>query len=185
MNQIGEKLGIPPSVVCYILIKANVKRRSFSDATSNTYTTRFKKPQFKIRNNLSLDQKELRIAGVMLYWGEGSKRNNRVSFANSDPEMIKVFLCFLREICGVSEERLRASLHMYPDHNEEHLIYFWSSVTSIPKSRFWKTFIHVGRKGTYKRKSLYGTLALSYSDKRLLKQILDWIEEYKRKVLPG
>lgn len=184
MAQIAEKLHVSFSVVQYALIKGNVARRSISEAITNVYITRFNKPGFKIKRDLSIVERRLQIAGIMLYWGEGGKRNSKVTFSNSDPEMIRVFLRFLREICGISESRLKAGLHIYPDHNESQLIGFWSSITAIPSSRFYKPFLHIGSKGTYKRKSLYGTLVLSYSDKSLLGQILAWIEEYKKETLP-
>src|SRR5437879_1769492 len=36
------------------------------------------------------------IAGCMLYWAEGSKSRNSVQFVNSDPEMVRFFVRFLR-----------------------------------------------------------------------------------------
>ena len=115
----------------------------------------------------------------MLYWGEGAKTGGSVKFANSDPEMIKVFLNFLREICGIHEERLKALIHIYPDHNESELKFFWSESTGIPMERFYKSHVHNGKVGTYKNKSRYGTIAINYSDKKLLHVLLSWIDQYK------
>ncbi|MDP3956650.1 MAG: hypothetical protein Q8P97_01500 [bacterium] len=179
MVQIADKLNISPASVRHYLDKAGIKRRSISEAVTAINITRFNKVVFKLKSNLSITDKELKIAGAMLYWGEGAKGGGTVKFANSDPEMIKVFLCFLRKVCGIHEERLKALIHMYPDHNEQKLQKFWSSVTKISKNRFYKSYVHVGRVGTYKYKSLYGTLALNYSDKRLLETILFWINEYR------
>jgi transposase-like protein len=41
-------------------------------------------------------------AGCMLYWAEGSKGRNQINFANSDPEMVRFFVRFLRTYgtCG-------------------------------------------------------------------------------------
>jgi hypothetical protein len=36
------------------------------------------------------------LLGCMLYWAEGSKSRNSVIFCNSDPEMLRAFLAFLR-----------------------------------------------------------------------------------------
>jgi len=38
----------------------------------------------------------------MLYWAEGSKQRNRLTFANSDVEMVRFFSRFLRECLGVA-----------------------------------------------------------------------------------
>ena len=115
----------------------------------------------------------------MLYWGEGAKTGGTVKFANSDPLMIKVFLRFLREVCGIVENRLKVLIHMYPDHDEKFLKKFWSTTCKIPYSRFYRSFIHAGLKGTYKNKSHYGTLSVNYSDKKLLLQILLWGRKYQ------
>ncbi|MBI2035856.1 MAG: hypothetical protein HYT12_04245 [Candidatus Liptonbacteria bacterium] len=182
MDQIAKRLGMGPSGVRYWLDKAGIKSRSISEAINILYTNKFGKKQFILKNHLSRNDERLKVAGIMLYWGEGSKTNNSVKFANSDPAMIKVFLKFLRTICGISERRMKALIHMYPDLNEEKLLEFWSKVTKIPKTNFYKSFVHGGKGGTYKNKSIYGTLAISYCDKLLLKQILAWIEEYRIKL---
>jgi len=55
----------------------------------------------------SLDEKEFFIAGAALYWAEGFKKDSRLGFANSDPDMIKFFLKWLIKSCGVSKEEIR------------------------------------------------------------------------------
>jgi len=53
----------------------------------------------------------LHRAGCMLYWAEGSKSKNKVTFTNADPEMVHLFLRFLRECYGVGDERLTLSVN--------------------------------------------------------------------------
>ena len=36
------------------------------------------------------------IAGCVLYWAEGSKRRNSLTLTNADPDLVEVFLRFLR-----------------------------------------------------------------------------------------
>jgi len=182
MAQIADRLNISFSAVRYCLDRNDIKRRNISDAITNLHRTKFHRKPFQLKQKLSKKDLELRIAGAMLYWGEGNKSGGTVKFTNSDYMMIKVFLKFLREICGVEKKRIKALVHLYPDHDEKKIVKFWSSVTEIPVSRFYPSYIHQGGKGTYRNKSLYGTLALSYSDKKLLGQILSWIEEYKEKL---
>lgn len=118
--------------------------------------------------------------------GEGTKNGGVVALSNSDPDIIKVFLCFLRRVCGITEDRLRILLHIYKDQNENQLKKFWSSVTTIPLRQFVKTYMHKGKKGTYKNKSHYGTISLRYSDKRLLEYILSCIKKFTKQWLtPG
>ena len=180
MAQIAEKLKLSPSTIRYWLDKNNIKRRTRSEAINDWYLTKFHKIPFQLKDRLSDDEKTLKTAGIMLYWGEGAKSGNVVKFTNSDPYMIKLFLKFLRGICGIDEKRLKALLHIYPDHNEKELLLFWAEKTKIPKERFYKSYLHVGKKGTYKQKSKFGTLTVNYPDKRLFKLILDWINDYKK-----
>ena len=182
MQQIADKLQVSSSGVRHHLVKNGVDRRSLSEAIFSLNATRFGKKAFKLKKILTVKDRELLIAGTMLYWGEGAKKGGTVNFVNSNPEMIIIFLRFLRRICGISEDRLKALIHLYPDHNEEDLKIFWSTITEIPNKRFYRSFVHVGKVGTYKRRSQYGTLALSYADKRLLNTILVWIDEYKSKL---
>jgi len=179
MAQIAERLGVSPSTVRYWLDKNQIPRRPIKEAIDNLYFTKFHKNPFKLKTNLSHRDDILKTAGIMLYWGEGGKSGNVVKFTNSDPQMIRLFMRFLRDICGIREERIRALIHIYPDHNGDKLKSFWSDITGIPKKYFYKSYTHKGKTGTYKNKSLWGTLAISYGDKRLLATLLEWIGEYK------
>ena len=58
-----------------------------------------------------LTERELAIAGAVAYWAEGTKRKpwrrtERVIFTNSDVDMIRLFLAFLR-LMAVPDDRLR------------------------------------------------------------------------------
>jgi hypothetical protein len=179
MVQIGEKLSISPSTVRRILDINNIPRRSISDEITNLFITKFGKVPCRPKQELSSMEIDLKITGIMLYWGEGAKSSGAVNFSNSNPEMIKVFLLFLRTICGVDEKRIKILIHTYPDQNYDGLQKFWMKMTHIKKENFYRPHVHCGKIGSYKNKSLYGTASVSYCDKRLLKVILNWINEYK------
>jgi hypothetical protein len=188
MVQIAEKLLVSPSKVRRILDANNIQRRSISDAITNIFITKFKKIPFQLKQNLSSEENDLKITGIMLYWGEGAKNSGSVNFSNSNPEMIKVFLLFLRDICGVDEKRIKILIHTYPDQDYNFLEKFWMTATHIKKENFYRPHTHLGKIGSYKNKSLYGTASISYCDARLLKVILGWIAEYKNiflKIMPA
>lgn len=180
ISGVSTKLNLPESTVVYYLKKHGIQRRTRSEAINHLYVTRFGKKPYKLKQSLSPKDQKLKTAAIMLYWGEGTKGRDTVCFTNSNPEMIRIFLLFLREICGVSEERLRALVHAYPDHDLNYLENFWSKTTGIVPENFNRAYLHIGKKGTYKNKSQYGTISISYSDKKLLDQILFWIEEFKK-----
>jgi len=183
VKQIADLLSITSAKVRRQLDKEHVKRRNRSEAIKYLNLTKFKKEQFVLKNKLNIKDEKLKIAGVMIYWGEGTKQGNTVTLSNSNPKIILLFLKFLRNICGISDKRLRALIHRYPDQNEKNLLDYWSSITGIPKTQFCKSFLHnkVSR-GTYKSLAEHGTLSLRYSDKSLLEMINIWIDEYYNKL---
>ena len=123
------------------------------------------------------------VVGATLYWAEGWNRDTEgkghgVCFVNSDPDMIKLFLRFLREIIHVSEDKFRVDIHIYPSINEKSAIRFWSKVTNIPKERFRITQqISRASKGKRPKNSLpYGTLKLDATRRQNFFKIKGWID---------
>ena len=179
MGQIAQRLGITDARVRYSLVKQGIPRRSISDAITNLNITKYGKKPFQVPAKLSPELEKLKLAGIMLYWGEGSKSGNVVQFSNSDPEMVRVFLAFLRNVCQIDENRLKAIIHLYPDHDIKKLESFWKRVTLIYSRNFYPSHIHASKPGSYRKKSVYGTISVKYPDTRLLFTILHWIDEYR------
>lgn len=51
------------------------------------------------------------VAGVMLYWGEGDKASwSGVRMSNTDPQLLKLFVTFLHDICGLETKDIKASV---------------------------------------------------------------------------
>ncbi len=177
-QQIAERLTLNPSRVRWVLKKHKIQKRTISEAVRQLYITKFNKKEFLLNTKLTPEQEKLKIAGVMLYWGEGTKKGYNVALANSDPLMVAIFVRFLREICGIEESRLHITLHHYPDHDEATLKKFWSKTLKVPLKQFYLSYMHFNTKGSYKKKSQYGTVSVQYSDVALLKVINSWISEY-------
>jgi hypothetical protein len=59
---------------------------------------------------------KLYVIGCMLYWAEGSRNRNKPVFTNSDPEMVRVFLNFLRSAFDVPADRIRLTCNLFADH---------------------------------------------------------------------
>lgn len=91
---------------------------------------------------LPLSQRELLIAGLFLYWGEGSKTIPSVtSLSNTNPKVVKFFLYWLKEVIKVSTERIVVRIHLYKDMDQEKEIDYWSKQLKISKTRFRKPYI--------------------------------------------
>lgn len=123
--------------------------------------------------------------GAALYICEGTKarilrtRKNQkifsVEFTNKDPRVIKIFLQFLRETIQAQEDRIKAELFIYQDHQEFYLKEFWSRITNIPVERFQKT-IHLKQKNSKYQPNPLGTLKIRYSHKTDFLKIQSIIE---------
>ena len=177
VEEVAEKLGLSFWKVYNLMRENNIPRRDYSQANYVKYS-RFK-PRFLLKENLDLNDEHLKIAGIMLYWAEGYKGGYGVDFANSDPRMIKLFLLFLRNICGIKEERLRVYLYIHEDKNIDGIKKFWNGVTQIPISQFNKPYIKKVKPDSKNRAKMpNGLIHIRYYDKKLLHIILNWIDEY-------
>jgi hypothetical protein len=175
VNEISNKLGVSFWQLYNLMDKFNIPRRNQSLVN---YVVNKDMPQFEIKKHLSLFEDKLKIAGIMLYWAEGTLRGNSVYFANSNSEMVKVFLRFLREVCGVKENRLRVYLYAYDCQNIKALKLYWHKITKIPLGQFIKPYIRKSSISLSQRKLPYGLIHVRYNDKRLQEQIKNWIDEF-------
>ncbi len=130
----------------------------------------------------SFKNNPLFLAGLMLYWGEGDSKieNCQVRLTNTDPEMIRVFSNFLQKICLVPLEKIRASLILYPDLNEQECKIFWSNVSGIPENQFFKTQFIKGRHPT--RRLSKGMCLVSFTSRGLKEKIFVWLKLYQKEL---
>ena len=107
----------------------------------------------------------------IFYQCEGSKADRGVRFANSNPEIVRVFLFVLRSCFLIKEDRLHVRVHIHDYHDDEKIRKYWSEVTKVPVSRFYKSFI---KRSDHKFKHLdyKGCVHISYSDSHISRVIL-------------
>lgn len=125
----------------------------------------------------SLSLRELKIAGAMLYWAEGSKsaEEEMVVIANSDPQLVALALRWLRFICGAADHKMRIQMHIHTDLDEEECLQFWMQVTGLPRAQFLKTQIKPSSLGHRKKRLYRGTIQIRVSDRSLYRRIQGWI----------
>lgn len=88
-----------------------------------------------------LDDKHLWLAGIMLYWAEGSKAkeyniSQQTQFTNSDPKMIKLFLLWLGKVLKIQSDQLVFSIFIHTSGNVTNALNFWSKVTGCDIGSF-------------------------------------------------
>ncbi|MFJ4621408.1 hypothetical protein [Streptomyces sp. NPDC088812] len=91
----------------------------------------------------ALSDRELFLLGVGLYWAEGSKdkpyeRREVVTFVNSDPGMIEVFLAWL-DLLGVERDRLRFTVMIHENADVPAAERYWADLVGADRTAFNKT----------------------------------------------
>ncbi len=112
--------------------------------------------------------------GVMLYWAEGDKTQERVGFTNADPLMIRFMMRWFREICRVPEDKFRVYLSIMVLHDKKGSEEFWSETTKIPLNQFGKTRIKQTSLIGKRNPSYMGTCRIVICDKNLFRKITGW-----------
>lgn len=89
----------------------------------------------------NLSYSELRIAGLALYWSEGSKKARRIELCNSDPNLINFFINWLDKIYHIPKSDLKCYVGINEVHKnrETEVKSYWAGITGITLDNFTKT----------------------------------------------
>lgn len=85
------------------------------------------------------------IAGLMIYQAAGDRKSGQIRLSTGCMESQRVFIRFLREYLGVSNEQIRFWLLLYHTHNETDCARKWSKQFKLSTNRFGKTQVVPGR----------------------------------------
>ncbi len=121
-----------------------------------------------------LSKRELFLAGLFLYWAEGSKTTNAsVGLTNTNPSMLKFYIRWL-ELFGITNKDLKVSLHLYSDMNIKKQEKYWSKQLHIPTSQFRKSYIKktLSTSITYHNGFGQGTCTVMASGARFFERVL-------------
>jgi hypothetical protein len=112
----------------------------------------------------TLTAREQLYIGAALYWSEGFKKDSRIGFANSDLKMIRFFLKWLIDECGVlgSQFRFRVGVNFSHKNRIEEIEAYWSSAIHYPMSQFQKPFFQksIWKKHYRNSSDYYGVLRI-------------------------
>lgn len=130
------------------------------------------------------------VAGVMLYWAEGSKSETteRTQFCNSDPKMIRIMMQWFRKYCNIEEKKFTVTIHAHSLHCRKEIEIYWSDITGIPLTQFYKTQIKPTSLGHRKNKLYNGTCAVRIYNKNVFRKIKGWklgLTEYFESICSG
>jgi hypothetical protein len=147
------------------LMTEGLKRRRAADQE--------KRRQSKLaarREAQELSDRDLFLAGVALYWAEGSKskpydRRERAVFVNSDPGVIQVYLAWL-DLLGVSRDRLRFRVLIHESADVDAAQRHWADISDVDSSVFQKATLKKHNPKTVRKNTgddYHGCLVVSVS----------------------
>ena len=134
-----------------------------------------------------ISKRELFLIGVALYWAEGSKEKegrpgSGVQFSNSDPKMLKLFIEWLTEICGVEKEDISFGIYIHENskNNLDTVKKYWSEKLNFPLSHFPYAYFKKNKIKTNRKNigdSYFGLLKLKVRKSSTLnRKIAGWIK---------
>ncbi|MCR4311042.1 MAG: helix-turn-helix domain-containing protein, partial [Candidatus Taylorbacteria bacterium] len=80
----------------------------------------------KVRKDIGiLSKREIFLAGLFLYWGEGYKSAPATTgIANTDPAILRIFIRWLNAVKAPTE-KIVARIHIYSDMDKNATINYW------------------------------------------------------------
>ena len=131
---------------------------------------------------LPLSKRDLWIAGIMLYAGEGYKSekvsSQRVELINSNLDILRIFVTFLKKVCLVPKQKIKIRLMLYEDIDLKEGKKYWSQQLGIPEEQFCRPFVKQSYRNTlfrHLRRSEYGTAHVILHDIGVYRKIVGWI----------
>jgi hypothetical protein len=119
-----------------------------------------------------MSPRELFLVGLALYAGEGAKTGNTLRFANSDPNLIRLFLVWLRTSFVIDERKLRVALYLHDGLDLDLAVRYWSDLCLIPRTQFTKPYRAVADASRRVAKHPMGCPSVRYSDVRVFRRVL-------------
>jgi hypothetical protein len=180
LKEISEKLNISKSTASsWLKETAHKERKMCYESRKKTYLNTRK--QYQEEGRIAAKKLDpLHIQGCMLYWGEGEKSVNSLGFSNTDSNMIKTFLSFLRKY--FPEENIILRIVAYTDIlSQEEIEAYWLKETDLSKGSLRTGSYNTSptsSSGKKKGKHPYGCCALKIHSTKAVQHIFGAIQEY-------
>lgn len=189
-----SQLVLPASVLERMLKRTNKTALTKLIARNRTQTSIAQQRARAIRAEAvkhfgQLSRRDLQVAGTALYWAEGYKRVKKrvgkpvtyhsVSLANADPNLVWLFLKFLREIYNVPDHKIRITVRMFEHQSEPMLRAFWAKIAHCDSTAITMSRVGLSRSSAGKRpftQLLHGVANVRVDDTKLFHAIMGSIE---------
>lgn len=129
------------------LLRIEAKREKTIEKYRETMRLKRRKKLRGYYNNqfkkwIPLSEREIYIAGLFLYSGEGDKtKRSTVSLANTDPSVIRFTLLWIMKSLKISPEKIKIQLQLYSDMDVKKETSFWKRELKNKNLKFLKPYI--------------------------------------------
>jgi hypothetical protein len=122
----------------------------------------------------------LHMAGCMLYWAEGAKDRTKMYFVNSDANMLRMFMRFLREEMNVPDSEIVIYIHCHTADVQliEQIQSYWLRALNLPSSSLRKTIHKRGNPDVRHNTLENGVCTIRVYRVDLIQHIYGAIQEY-------
>ncbi len=174
-------VGFPLTAEQMVYLEKSKKKNRFL-SIEKIRTTKQKKREDRINATYekqkehwsSLSKRELELAGIFLYWGEGAKRMNGPIFINNtDPKVLKFTLYWMITSLDIPKENIKVFLQLYKDMDIKKEMEYWSNELNLPLLQFAKPYIKQSTRVNINHKGFgHGTCGLLVSSILIKEKIM-------------
>ncbi len=134
----------------------------------------------------TLTEREIFLAGLFLYWGEGSKTKRcTITLSNTDPNMIRFYLRWLQTV-QVSTEKIKVRLQLYTDMSVADELKYWQGITKLPRRNFRNPYFKKSSREHIHEKGFgHGTCNVIVDNRDISEYILESLKVLGKDVLVG
>ena len=194
LKDISIKLGVAKSSVSIWVRDVKLTKDQISQIKDkyinshllgNTYARdKFKKirEEYQKEGAKKAEEKNwLHISGCMLYWAEGAKKKNTVVFVNTDLNMMKLFIKFLKTFFHVINSQCTLQIYCYDGNGIliEDIEQYWITNLNLYGCLLKKSYVKHAPVVYGKRGKLdYGTCRLVVHNTVIVQHIYGAIQKY-------
>jgi hypothetical protein len=154
--------------------------QQYKGAQSNRFKALRQRQQYQEEGRMKAREKSwLHLTGCLLYWAEGGKSRKEVAFANSDPNMIQIFVRFLREEMGIDDEIIKVKIicHTQDENEIQGIRNFWQELLNLPETCLEKVQ-HKQGSNNRKNRLIHGVCTIRVYRVGIVQHIYGAIQEY-------
>ena len=117
------------------------------------------------------------VAGVVMYWAEGTKTRNKFSMANTDPRVLRLFIAWVHDYV-LPDAEFRLMLHLHEGNIEANAQELGGKRWGLPEVPFQKTFVKPAGTGHRKNTHLHGVCTVrTMRAADAWQKVTAWIDE--------